>query len=101
MMYPYHFRPMFPYYNYRRYSSYDREKDNLCNSVKEDDSSYVNTKKTCCNDTNCSDDSPTFNFLGVNFHFDDLLLIALIYFLYTEDVHDPELFIALILLLLS
>lgn len=42
-----------------------------------------------------------FEILGLKFHFDDLLIIALLFFLYQEDVKDTYLYIALILLLLS
>lgn len=39
--------------------------------------------------------------LGIKLHFDDILLILLIYFLYTEGVKDIYLFFTLILLLLT
>lgn len=39
--------------------------------------------------------------LGIKLHFDDILLILLIYFLYTEGVKDIYLFFTLILLLLG
>ena len=39
--------------------------------------------------------------MGIKLYFDDLLLICLIFFLYTEGVKDNWLFISLILLLLS
>ena len=42
-----------------------------------------------------------FEIFGLKLHFDDLLLIALLFFLYQEDVKDSYLYIALILLLLS
>lgn len=42
-----------------------------------------------------------FNLFGVKLHFDDVLLICLIFFLYNEGVKDEYLFIVLILLLLS
>lgn len=41
------------------------------------------------------------NILGIELYFDDILLILLIYFLYTEGVTDIYLFLTLILLLLS
>lgn len=41
------------------------------------------------------------NILGIDLFFDDILLILLIYFLYTQGVTDIYLFIVLILLLLS
>jgi len=42
-----------------------------------------------------------FEFFGLKLYFDDLLLIALLFFLYQEDVKDTYLYIALVLLLLS
>lgn len=42
-----------------------------------------------------------FEILGIKLHYDDILLICLIFFLYKEGVKDETLFIGLILLLLS
>ncbi len=42
-----------------------------------------------------------FELFGLKLYFDDVLLICLIFFLYQEGVKDEELFISLILLLLS
>ena len=42
-----------------------------------------------------------FEILGIKFHYDDILLICLIFFLYKEGVKDESLFVGLILLLLS
>jgi hypothetical protein len=42
-----------------------------------------------------------FQIFGLTLHFDDILLICLLFFLYKEKVHDNLLFISLILLLLS
>lgn len=42
-----------------------------------------------------------FDVFGVRLYYDDILLISLIFFLYSEGVDDSSLFIALILLLLS
>lgn len=46
-------------------------------------------------------DKPIFEIFGIRIFSDDLLLLAILYFLYVEDVHDPELFIAILLLLIS
>ena len=46
-------------------------------------------------------DTPIFEIFGIKLYFDDILLIALIFFLYNEGVEDNFLFISLILLLLS
>lgn len=42
-----------------------------------------------------------FEILGLKLHFDDLLIMCILFFLYQEDVKDSYLYIALILLLLS
>ena len=42
-----------------------------------------------------------FDIFGIRLYFDDILIISLIFFLYNENVHDEELFISLILLLLT
>ena len=42
-----------------------------------------------------------FSFFGIDLHYDDILLICLLIFLYNEGVQDQLLFIVLILLLLS
>lgn len=42
-----------------------------------------------------------FDLFGLKIYDDDVLLVSLIYFLYSEGVKDDSLFIALILLLLS
>ena len=42
-----------------------------------------------------------FELFGIKLHYDDILLICLIFFLYNEGVKDEFLFIALVLLLLS
>lgn len=42
-----------------------------------------------------------FDFFGIKLAFDDLLILALLFFLYQEEAKDPYLYISLILLLLS
>lgn len=46
-------------------------------------------------------DTSYLEVFGLKLYFDDILLICLIFFLYTEGVQDQFLFISLILLLLS
>lgn len=48
-----------------------------------------------------NDDEKYFEILGLKLYNDDILLLCLLFFLYKEEVKDPYLFIALILLLLS
>ena len=76
-----------------------------------------NSNFSSCNNTNNSNNDFNDNFeqnknisngfeeffeiFGLKLYFDDLLIIALLFFLYNEDVKDTYLYIALILLLLS
>ena len=69
------------------YNSLNTEDDNL--------SKKNNSKKSDSNS------DYFFEIFGLKLYFDDILLICLIFFLYQEGVKDDELFISLILLLLS
>lgn len=53
-------------------------------------------KKSIKNESNA-----LLELFGIKLYFDDILLISLIFFLYSEGVKDDYLFISLILLLLS
>lgn len=53
------------------------------------------------NKSNKNTDDFLFDLFGLKIYYDDILLISLIYFLYSEGVKDDGLFIVLILLLLS
>lgn len=67
-------------------------------------SSHSVKDKTCTSNIvgNIVDDNEQcFEIFGLKLHFDDLLIIGLLFFLYQEDVKDTYLYIALILLLLS
>jgi len=44
---------------------------------------------------------PVFEIFGIKLYNDDFLILILLLFLYEEDVHDQELFLALLMLLLS
>ena len=46
-------------------------------------------------------EEPVLEIFGLKLYLDDLIILALLYFLYAEDVKDDMLFISLILLLLS
>lgn len=59
-----------------------------------------NRENSACN-ADLKEDNPFFEIFGIKLYYDDILLICLIFFLYQEDVDDPYLFIALILLLLT
>lgn len=42
-----------------------------------------------------------FEIFGLKLHFDDVLIMCILFFLYKEEVQDEELFLCLILLLIS
>lgn len=54
---------------------------------------------SCFEDNYFSDEC--FEIFGLKLHFDDILIICILFFLYQEDVKDTYLYISLILLLLS
>lgn len=61
---------------------------------------HTNTKVEK-NKSNKNTNDFLFDLFGLKIYYDDVLLISLIYFLYSEGVKDDSLFIVLILLLLS
>ena len=42
-----------------------------------------------------------FDFFGIKLYFDDILIICILFFLYTEGIQNTELFMCLILLLIT
>lgn len=87
------------YYTYKNNVSQNTqniEKKESKNPKNEDNSSKKNNQKSSTNM-----DNYFFELFGLKLYFDDILLICLIFFLYEEGVKDDELFISLILLLLS
>lgn len=80
--------------------------------VKSNNSNFKSGENTdCANGNNlpyidsCFEDNYSsneyFEIFGLKLHFDDLLIICILFFLYQEDVKDIYLYISLILLLLS
>ncbi len=117
---------MFPnlYLPFNHYPYYRRYNRNIYNSIKnlpKEDITISNTNninnnmdsrntlniddKNINNKNNLENRNQTESFLfdlfGLKLYFDDILLICLIFFLYTEGVKDESLFITLILLLLT
>jgi hypothetical protein len=61
-----------------------------------------NIKKTENSESNDPESSECFfEIFGLKLHFDDVLIICILFFLYKEEVHDEELFLCLVLLLIS
>ena len=74
------------------------------NSVNQNNfssSDYNENRTNKKNNSKSNNDNYFFELFGLKLYFDDVLLICLIFFLYDEGVRDNELFISLILLLLS
>ena len=105
-----------PYSNKQGYLSNSTDNGNFHNSLhnnsnKYQDNSSINfdSSHTESDDSNKKNNSKKsnsgsdcfFELFGLKLYFDDILLICLIFFLYQEGVKDDELFISLILLLLS
>lgn len=106
--YPYRFYSPFNFraYPYGRgnYSAnrYSKNEGNISN-LSYNSSNCKNNSKQDKSETKEMEDgsNPIFEIFGIKLFFDDILLISLIFFLYSEGVKDQNLFIALILLLLS
>ena len=83
---PFNFPFKFPYlYNNFRYS-----KPSIPSSPKiEKDSEKIESSESF------------FEIFGIKLFFDDILIICILLFLYNEKIKDEELFICLILLLIS
>lgn len=123
MMYPYpffrgaNFRRPYPYYTYPKPShnivkNSTLNEDKPCfpsvsskNEHKNFNNSSNNTENRNCNINTVENiensSEECFEIFGLKLHFDDLLIIALLFFLYQEEVKDTYLYITLILLLLS
>lgn len=105
--------PNYPYYglpNYMRFmhpnssslsnSRFANQKQNANNSPPKQNT-FTNSSSTHTVEKRLQENEPIFNLLGMDLYFDDILLICLIFFLYTEGVNDYLLFFTLVLLLLS
>ena len=96
--FPRFYRPPYGYYSNNQYQEHKYEPNKA-------EKNHTEKNKPDENKCNSSDsiyyDKPIFEFFGIKLFFDDILIISLIFFLYNEGVKDQNLFIALILLLLS
>ena len=97
----------FPFFNNYRYL-YSNSNSNLPQRdkpLKKSDSAY--NKKTNSSEykEKVSEDPETseafFEIFGLKLYFDDILIMCILFFLYTEKIKNEELFICLILLLLT
>ncbi len=76
---------------------------NTQNSSSSNSPNDTENKKNIKNEKNTSQSNEKYFFelFGLKLYFDDILLICLLIFLYQEGNKDDELFLSLILLLLS
>lgn len=90
----------------------DFSSKNYVKSKNDNFKNFESAENTSCNKSNnlpyidlCSEynysSNEYFEIFGLKLHFDDLLIICILFFLYQEDVKDTYLYISLILLLLS
>lgn len=102
----------FPYYNNSPKSSQNFSKSvdykpySNHNILKPAYNCEPKLQEPCLNDeqknkSNNNHDNYLFDLFGLKLYTDDVLLVSLIYFLYSEGVKDESLFIVLMLLLLS
>jgi len=73
------------------------DSNNMAVNCENTNSNNFNEK----NKSNKYNDDYLFDLFGLKIYNDDILLVSLIYFLYSEGVKDDGLFLVLILLLLS
>lgn len=103
--------PYFGFPNYRRYYNYNpnfyKNPFNSSNTHTKNfknlqkDSNTTASKKLDNDENNKNKEQAMFDLFGLKLYFDDILIIALLFFLYNEGVKDYGLFICLIMLLLS
>ena len=101
---PYLFRPNYrynyytPQYAKEPYNDNHKSQESLDNTPKE-----IKSEDSRSNQNTASNESSEYLFeiFGLKLYLDDVLIMCILYFLYTEGVQDQELFICLILLLLS
>ena len=107
---PFHLPFSFPYgyncYNYRRpLNIAGPQKKNFNYNTfcaKPEQKNNIQKNLEFASNEKVSNDSDYFfEIFGLKLYFDDVLIICILFFLYTEEVHDEELFLCLILLLIS
>lgn len=84
---------------YNNYKYHHHTSINQNNQNKETQKKYIDHKEKASVNSEASDSF--FEIFGLKLYFDDILIICILFFLYNEKVHNEELFICLILLLLT
>lgn len=76
--------------------------NNNCNCKNETNNNLLfNTPNIKTDNFNSCEYEQFINIFGFKLYFDDLLILALLFFLYKEEIKDESLYVALILLLLT
>ena len=86
----------FPYNRSRYYNYGYNNYNNQVNAVKE--VINIDSQKK---EAKSKQSDELFQIFGLTLHFDDILLLCLILFLYTDGITDEWLFLSLVLLLLT
>lgn len=79
----------------QKFSSFESAPKHIESDENNNDRNFKEKNKSNKND------NYLFDLFGLKIYFDDVLLVSIIYFLYSEGVKDDNLFLVLILLLLS
>ena len=106
--YPYH-RPYYQYYNPQNYVDIQKnvsneESYNKASTSKETDKENVQKDINSLDYRNNivdSNDTPIFEIFGIKLYSDDLIILAVLFLLYEQNVKDEILYIILFLLLFS
>ena len=100
--FPFSFPPSYPFRpSYNNYKQYQIKKQPISIKSYNEQTSKKNTDQSNKKDTDDNFSISFFEIFGIKLYFDDILIICLLFFLYTERVQDDELFVCLILLLLA
>ena len=91
--FPFFNMPYFQHYNYYNRYKYYQNKDTDNSKKNPDDHSSHNTSK--------NDSQALFSIMGLNLYSDDILILCLLFFLYTQKIEDEMLFLCLVLLLIT
>lgn len=91
---------MFPFTHYLP-NGYYRSNNNPYAYNKNYLPTYSKVEHEAANEPKKEDKNTVFEIFGISLEFDDLLILGLLFFLYMEDVKDYNLYMVLVLLLLS
>ena len=86
-------------YNNTIHTNNNNNNYNNNNNNNKINNNYLSSKKE--DPINNESSESFFEIFGLKLYFDDMIIICLLFILYTEKLQDDELFICLILLLLS